>query len=327
VPARNRTAQPGTALTASKRRPLWHELPAQVRVQIEHLLGSPVLTARNCEGGFSPGFASRLTLADERRVFVKAMDSVTWPAQAVMHRAEANVAAALPASIPAPRLLGWFDDGHWVALAFEGIDGTEPAQPWRRIDLDRVLAAIGQLAQAGTPSPIVLPGDHPRIGGWASLASDSISRAGLPARSAWAARNLPRLITLEEEGLAAAQGSSLVHFDMYPHNILLTADRVLFVDWPHARLGAPFLDLLLLLSSAVASGIDPEPLLARQELTVGIEPRAIDAVLAAHAGFCLADTVRPAPPGLEPIIEAKLVLGRAAIKWLAQRIAHSFGGR
>jgi len=149
-----------------------------------------------------------------------------------------------------------------------------------------------------------VPRDHPRLGGWASLARDTSRRARLADCSAWAASHLPLLITLEDEGLAAAQGSSLVHFDMYPHNILLTTDQVLFADWPHARLGAPFIDLLLLLSSAAASGIDPEPILARQPLTAHIEPHAINAILAAHAGFCLAGALLPAPSGLEPIIEA-----------------------
>jgi aminoglycoside phosphotransferase (APT) family kinase protein len=308
-------------MTGSKRRPLWDALPAQARALIERLLSSPVVAAQTCEGGFSPGFASRLTLADGRRAFVKAMDNDAWPRQADMHRAEAAIAAVLPSTIPAPRFLGSLDDGHWVTLAFDDIDGAQPAQPWNRTDLDRVLAAIGQLAQAGTPSPIALPRDHPRLGGWASLAHDASLRARLPACSAWAASHLPLLTKLEDEGLAAAQGPSLVHFDMYPHNILLTADQVLFADWPHARLGAPFIDLLLLLSTAAASGIDPDPILASQPLTAHIEPHTIDAVLAAHAGFCLVGALLPAPPGLEPITDAKLALGRSATKWLQQRIA------
>ena len=47
----------------------------------------------------------------------------------------------------------------------------------------------------------------------------------------------------------------------------------------------------------------------------------LDAVLAAHAGFCLSGTLAPAPPGLEPIIEAKAGLGRATIGWLARRVS------
>jgi aminoglycoside phosphotransferase (APT) family kinase protein len=175
----------------------------------------------------------------------------------------------------------------------------------------------------GTPSPVPLARDHPRLGGWASLARDASRRARLPACSAWAAGHLPLLTTLESEGLAAAQGPSLVHFDLFPHNILLAAGQVLFVDWPHARLGAPFIDLLLLLSSVASSGIDPEPILARQPLAVHVEPRAIDAVLAAHAGFCVAGALLPAPPGLEPVSEAKLTLGLATVNWLARRTTGS----
>jgi hypothetical protein len=102
---------------------------------------------------------------------------------------------------------------------------------------------------------------------------------------------------------------------------------VLFVDWPHARLGAPFIDLLLLLSSAAADRIDPGPILARQPLAARIQPHVIDAVLAAHAGFCLSGTLAPAPPGLAPIIEAKLGLARATIGWLARRVSQRPAGR
>jgi hypothetical protein len=307
-------------VAASKKRPLWDEMPAAARARIEQLIASQVVAAQNCEGGFSPGFASRLTLADGRQVFVKAMDAVTWPEQAAIHRAEAAVAAALPRTVAAPPFLGALDDGHWVILAFEGIDGTEPARPWNPAELGRAVTAVGQLSQALTPSPVALPREHPRLGGWASLARDSTCLARLPAHSPWAAAHLPQLIALEEEGLAAAQGPSLVHFDLYPHNILLTPAQVLFVDWPHARLGAPFIDLLTMLSSAAADGIDPEPIIRNQPLTAHTEPHVIDAVLAAHAGFCLAGALQPAPPGLQPIADAKLSLGTSTTRWLGQRL-------
>lgn len=85
--------------------------------------------------------------------------------------------------------------------------------------------------------------------------------------------------------------------------------------------------VLLLLSSAAADGIDPEPILARQPLAAGIWLHVIDAVLAAHAGFCLSGTLAPAPPGLAPIIEAKLGLARATIGWLARRVSGRPAGR
>ena len=111
-------------MSASKERPRWSELPAAVRTQIEQLAGSRVVAAENYEGGFSPGFASRLTLADGCRAFAKAMNADEWPLQATTHRAEARVAALLPETVPAPRFLGSADDGHWVILVFEYADSA-----------------------------------------------------------------------------------------------------------------------------------------------------------------------------------------------------------
>src|SRR5262249_14535604 len=50
------------SLAASRDRPRWSELPLRVRGQISELAGGRVVAAENCEGGFSPGFASQLTL-------------------------------------------------------------------------------------------------------------------------------------------------------------------------------------------------------------------------------------------------------------------------
>ncbi len=308
-------------MSTSKSRLRWHEAPMSLRAAIEQVVGAPVVRARTCPGGFSPGFASRLALADGRRVFVKAMDADAWPLEAPTYRAEARVAAALPSTIPAPRLLGTLDDGRWIVLAFEDIDGAEPARPWRPADLDRVVAALDGLARVATPSPVALPRGHPRLGGWAELAGDRHLVARLPAHAPWAAEHLGLLIALEEEGLAAAQGSSLVHFDLYPHNILLAGERVVFVDWPHARLGTPVVDLVMMLSSAATDGVDPEPFLARHAVAARGAPAVVDAVLAAHAGFCVAGGLYPLPPGLAAIGEAKLSIGRGAVDWLRRRLA------
>lgn len=307
-------------MSASKNRLRWAELPADVRARVGRLAGGQVVAAANCEGGFSPGLAARVRLADGRRAFVKAMDCSAWPFQAWLYREEARVAAMLPPGLPAPRFLGCEDDGEWVILAFECIDGTEPARPWREADLARVVVAAADLAAVTAPD---LPTDHPRLGGWADIAADGSRLARLAASAPWAAERLSLLTELEVRGLAAAQGSALVHFDMFAHNIMLARDRVLFVDWPHARLGAPFVDTVLLLASAVADGVDPEPFLATSLPTAHADPLAIDGLIAAQAGFCLRDALRPPEPGLEPIHAAKLELGLAALTWLARRL----GGR
>lgn len=255
-----------------------------------------------------------MTVADGRRVFVKAMDADRWPWEAELYRAEVLVNAVLPVTVPAPRLIGTFDGGQWVCLAFQDIDGAEPRS---RSDLARVVAAVVELARDSAHPPIPLPRDHPRLGGWAELARDRPGRARLATHSAWAAGNLPRLVRLEEEGLAAAAGDSLVHCDLYPHNVLMTADSVAFIDWPHARLGSPVIDLVTVLSGA-ASHIDPE--LALRASAAEFEPETISQVLTAHAGFLVRGGLTAMPPGLEAIAEAKLLLGLGALRWLKSRL-------
>src|SRR6266566_593421 len=171
------------SMYASKNRLRWAQVPADVKAEVERLAGAPVVRAASCEGGFSPGLASGLTLAGGRMVFVKAMDADAWPGQATTHRAEASVSAALPASLPAPRLLGSFDDGHWVVLVFEYVDGAEPDLRRRPAEASLVAAALGELARKLTPSPIAAPAGHPRLGGWADVAADGDRLARLPALS------------------------------------------------------------------------------------------------------------------------------------------------
>lgn len=307
-------------MSASKRRPLWQELPAEARARIEQLVDGRVVAAVSCPSGFSPGFASRLRLADGRRVFVKAIDGQDWPDQVDAYRAEAQVAAALPAEVPAPGHLGSTDDGRWVVLAFDELDGHEPAQPWQPAELERAVDAFTQLSQAVTPSPVALPHEHPRLGGWSALADDPDRVARLPTSSRWAAEHVTQLVDLEHEGLSAARGDTLVHFDSYSFNLILTSDRVYVVDWPHARLGAPYLELLLLLSSAAADGINPELWMHTDPLTTSVDPHEIDAVLAAHAGFCLNGALDTVHPGLQPIVDAKHHLAHGALSWLQHRL-------
>ena len=58
----------------------------------------------------------------------------------------------------------------------------------------------------------------------------------------------------------------------------------------------------MVLASASADGIDPEPFLA------------------ALTGFWLAGAVEEVSPGPEPIATAKLKLGRGGLRWLRQRL-------
>jgi hypothetical protein len=148
----------------------WEELPAAVRQALQARLGSPVIHAATQPGGFSPGLAARLRLADGRRVFLKAAGPDPDPHTPALHRTEAQVTANLPPTAPSPRLLWAYDQDGWVALAFEDVQGKLPTLPWQPGELQRVLEVVAELATMLTPAPVAAPSVATRLGeafsGW-----------------------------------------------------------------------------------------------------------------------------------------------------------------
>ncbi|MEU9205290.1 phosphotransferase [Streptomyces sp. NPDC048332] len=311
------TAPPATGV-----RHHWAGLPHAVRAAVQDILGAPVVEARSQSGGFSPGVAARVRLADGSRAFVKAVSAETNPDSPDHHRAEARNTAALPAHAPAPKLLGSYDDGTCVALVLEDIDGHQPRVPWDPAELDRVLAAVGDLTRALTPAPVDAPpaasGKTTMFTGWRTLHA-----AGDTARlDPWVARRLGTLAELESGWEEPVAGDSLAHGDLRADNILLTEDRVVFVDWPHAVRAAPWFDLLAMLPCVAAQGgPDPETVFTAHPLGRGADPAGVTAVLAALAGYFVAHSLRPDPPGLPTLRAFQAAQGAAAVDWLRRRLA------
>jgi hypothetical protein len=79
-------SMPKVNTSASKRRLLWTQVPPKVKAAVENMAGGQVVEAANCEGGFSPGLASRLTLADSSMIFVKGIQRTCPHADAVPDR-------------------------------------------------------------------------------------------------------------------------------------------------------------------------------------------------------------------------------------------------
>ena len=130
----------------------WPHLPQHVRALVEEHCGSPVVDAVSQGGGFTPGFASVLTCADGSKHFVKAASAKAQRMFADSYREEARKLRALPASVPAPRLL-WVEDGDWVVLETEYVEARPPRRPWRPADLDAALDALEVVARELTPAP------------------------------------------------------------------------------------------------------------------------------------------------------------------------------
>jgi aminoglycoside phosphotransferase len=297
------------------------EVPERVRAAIEDVLGAPVATARSQPLGFSPGLAARLVLADGRRAFVKAVGLDRNPDAPGMHRREIAVLRALPPDLPVPALLGSYDDGDWVALVMEDVDGVVPAEPWRPDELRRVVDAMARLAADLTPSPLAAPPiaelDARQFRGWRTLAADPASAEPL---GRWVTGHLDELAAIEAAWAVAATGDSLVHGDLRADNVLLTPQRVVFVDWPHVRVGAPWLDLLFLLPSSAATGTDPEAVWAEFGPAREADPRDVTAVLVALTGFFLHRSLQPAPPNLPRLRAFQRVQGEAGLRWLRARL-------
>lgn len=302
----------------------WDDVDPGVRRAIEAHLGAEVVDARNQVGGFSPGLAARCTLADGGRAFVKAVSPVQNPHACRIHRREAEVAAQLPAGLPVPRLLHVVDDGHWVALVFEEVDGVQPDEPWSHDQLDVVLPALERFAEQATPSPAPgLPSIQSRYGaafrGWRQLAAGEHDATSYgPAVTSV----LDRLASLEGGWAQAAVGDTLLHTDLRADNLLLTpAGEVVLVDWPWACVGAAFLDLVLLLPSVgLAGGPPPAEVIERHRLFAAVDDDALVAVFTALAGFFVRESLQPAPPGLPTIRAFQRAQAEVALGWLLPRI-------
>ena len=302
------------------RRVEWHELPSAVRGSVEQVVGSAVVAARNQVGGFSPGLAARCKLADGRQVFVKAVSPEQNPLSARIHRREAEVASKLPPDLPVPPLRHVLDDGHWVVLVFDHVEGRQPEEPWTEDDLDLVVPAVVELGRSTTPSPVAdLPSVVDKHGtvfaGWRRLAGGEDQHGLLPA---WAREHLDLLVSLETGWEAAATGDTLLHADLRADNILITRDgAVVFVDWPWGCVGRAFVDLLFMLPSVgLGGGPAPAEVVERHGLFADVDDRDLLAVLAAFTGFLLRESLQPPPPGIPALRRFQAAQGEVALGWL-----------
>jgi aminoglycoside phosphotransferase (APT) family kinase protein len=335
APGSSPSSDGGAALTGGVRLP-WQQVPDWLRAEVAGRLGGRVISAVTQPGGFSPGAAVRLRLADGRRAFVKAVGAELNPDSPGIYRAEARFAAALPPDVPAPRFLGCVDSGGWVALLFEDVDGTMPVQPWQPAELDRVLAAMASLARALTPAPVEAPtaadlhGKSFRgfrllagltaAGGHASASACRSGREDLSGLDPWTREHLGALADLEAGWEQAAAGTTLAHGDVRSDNILLAGDQVMFVDWPWACLAAPWFDLVTMLPSiAMQGGPPPEQILADHPAAAAADRDAVTATLAAITGYFLHRSRQPPPPGLPTVRAFQAAQGEVALAWLQER--------
>jgi hypothetical protein len=282
-------------------------------------MGAQVVEAVTQPQGFSPGLAARLRLANGGRVFLKAVHQSANPDTPGIHRREARVLAAMPAAAPVPRLLWTYDEKGWVALCLEDVDGRHPHEPWTDGDLRLVLDSLKQMAESLTPSPItaVEPAAAwfvSTVNGWRVALNRGEDRL-----DPWLLKNLSRLADLEARAPAAATGDTLLNCDVRADNLLIAGDRVYFLDWPWARIGAWWIDVVGMASSiAMQGGPAPEEVLHM----IGaddVEPDLLEPVICSIAGYFAIRALEPPPPGIPTVRAFQAAQGRVAVAWLRQR--------
>ena len=302
----------------------WGEVASHIRDEVASVLGSRVIAAVNQPGGFSPGVAARCRLADGRRYFIKAVSADQNPDSPRMHRREAKVAAALPAGLPVPKLVAVVDDGLWVVLIFDEVDGQPPDLPWRLENLGASFVAVDQLAALTTPCPV------PGLAPFADVHADHFASyrrlAGgdplVDRVDSWSRQHLDRLARLESEFAAASAGQSLLHSDLRADNLLVRDDgSVVIIDWPGACVGAAWVDKALMLPSVGLAG-GPSPMEVEQALEpfAGVDPEAVNRVVAALAGFFTVNGAQPDPPGLPTLRAFQRAQAEITRRWLGQRL-------
>lgn len=317
-PARHQTPADRTVLagTGGERMP-YADLPGEVREAVDAALGVDVVDAETQGGGFSPGVASRVTTADGRRAFVKAVDADVNDVSRRMFEQEAAVLSCLPHVAWRPELVDLVTVGSWVALVLDDVDGVTPSLPWEPDELGRVLGAIETLAAVPAhdlDSDLLRPAAdrHDGIfGHWQRVLDD-----GFPTGRAWADEHVEVLVEAEAGWEDAVAGDRLLHGDLRADNVVLTADRVVLVDWPHAAVGHPLFDAVGLAPSvAMQGGPQPEELLGAMAHTRDVPPEQLRPVVVGVAGYFARNAMLPPPPGIPAVRAFQAAQADVAVPW------------
>ncbi|HEV2891967.1 MAG TPA: hypothetical protein VGX28_16455 [Frankiaceae bacterium] len=293
----------------------WAALPPTVREGVASVLGSPVVSVVPRVGGFSPGVAAGVTLADGRRAFVKAVGTPLNPHTPELYRHEVVVQGWLPRVPWTPALLGSWDDGDWVALAYEYVDAPTVPVPWSASSLAAVAALVRTMHASLGPAPASAPPVSQSLEGgdaWRRWASSGPPE-GAPE---WAVTHLDALAGLEAGFAAASDGAALLHMDLRHDNLLVRGPDVWVVDWPWAARGAAWVDAVLLAVTVELYGGPPAPTVLPACCAEPVPVEALAAVLAALSGYFVPHGMLPAPPGLPYLRAVQARQGEITAAWL-----------
>jgi hypothetical protein len=316
-------------------KPAWRAVPLAVRRQVEGLVGSRVARAIRVWGGYAPSPTFRLFLADGRRVFVKGVDRAS---NEHMHRAleaEERVYRELgPWLRPwAPEFHGSFRAGDWHVLLLEDL-GPGRIPPWTRSAVRQAMAGYAAFHQHSLGQQLPDWLSRRRHAGfaltWTRLAEEPGGVESLAALAgsrsthalAWTRAALPRLRAAAEGLAEVGPPHALLHFDTRSDNLRLQpGGRLRLFDWPYACVAPPEFDAAAFAQSITCEdGPDAEAALAHYVAHLSVRDEAVDAAVAALAGYFAQQAWQAPIPGLPRVRQVQRCQLRSSLAWCARRL-------
>ena len=301
-------------------RTAYDAMPHRILAWVEHRLGSPVAQVLPRTGGMSPAVAATVIGADGARVFVKAVSADINPDTPTHFRHELTVLSAIGPAPYRSQLLDSFDDGHWVALLLEDVDGQHP--DWDDpAQVDAVFDAVTAQTRELTPLPAGLEIDtvgHVLERHQTLLLAEPPSElvARLPR---WAQDGYDDVMAMVRDA-PPVDGDTLCHWDVRHDNLLIRrADgQVVTVDWGMSRRGPWWGDVFVMALEWAESELFDD-LLARAGLD-DHEQHDATRVLASVGCYLVMSSGLPAPPGLPHLPEFRAELGGRCLAGVRRRL-------
>ncbi len=226
----------------------YSDVPRMIRTWVEQTLGSPVVATAEQVGGMSPGCATRLTCADGTRAFVKAVGVSLNPDTPGLFRREVGVLEHLGEHELWARLLASYDDGDWVALLIEDVEGRHPDFA-DDAELDAVLAGTDRLSEVLQARAVPPSVDLVDVGSVLAKWAETLERLSEAPQAA----PLPPWLRSDPHGWARVLREHagrpmphLSHWDIRVDNLLRRpSGEIVFVDWGTTARGPGWVDPLL----------------------------------------------------------------------------------
>jgi hypothetical protein len=275
--------------------------------RLSGLLGTEVRAlTRVPSSGYTVAYHGIAELADGTTAFVKA---ATEPVTAEFIRDEQRVLAALSGPF-VPGVLA-MDDADPPLLVLEDLRGAHWPPPWTTAMIEAVRETLA--AVAVTPPPTVVPRVGARrdqlVNGWAEIEAEPGPFLSLRACAPeWLDGALPALRDASET--VPIDGDALLHLDVRSDNLCIAERGAVLVDWNHACVGNPALDVAAWLPSLRLEG-GPEP----ERILPGAPGFA-----ALLAGFFGCRAGLPAPVTAPTVREFQLAQLRVALPWAAREL-------